>query len=108
MSVIWFAPDRKPRRRTTLSLPHYYLSADARFPERGTAALAGCLGSMATPDDIPLDSPPSQTERPIAPKDGGSRRKIGPESELRGGPEATDANAWMIPRVIALHDRCLV
>ena len=40
---------------------------------------------MTPPDDIPLDPTSSQTERPIAPKD---RREIGPESEVRGGPEA--------------------
>ena len=56
----------------------------------GTAALARRLEIMAPPDDIPLDTPPSQTERAIAPKDGGSRRKVAPESEVRGGPEATE------------------
>ncbi len=60
------------------------------FPESGTAASTRCLSSMTPPDDIPLDSPPSQTERTIVPKDGGSHRKIGPESEVRGGPEATE------------------
>jgi hypothetical protein len=45
---------------------------------------------MAPPDDIPLDTPYSETERAIPPKRGGSRRKVGPESEVRGGPEATE------------------
>jgi hypothetical protein len=58
---------------------------------------------MTPPDDIPLDAPPSQTERTIAPKDGESRRKVGPESEVRGGPEATeerldDLEGHRIPR----------
>jgi hypothetical protein len=42
------------------------------------------------PDDIPFDTTTSQTERPVAPKDEAQRRKVGPESEVRGGPEAAD------------------
>lgn len=45
---------------------------------------------MTPPDDIPLDKTPSQTERPITPEDSATRRKVGPESEVRGGPEAPE------------------
>ena len=45
---------------------------------------------MTQMDDIPLDTTTSQTERAITPKDDGARRKVGPESEVRGGPEAAD------------------
>jgi hypothetical protein len=41
-------------------------------------------------DDIPNETPSSQTERSIKPGEGTSRRSIGPESETRGGPEAAD------------------
>jgi len=46
------------------------------------------------PDDIPFETTTSESanegQRPIPPKDGGSRRTVGPESEVRGGPEAAD------------------
>ena len=42
------------------------------------------------PDDIPLDTTTSQTERPFAPTNEAQRRKVGPESEVRGGTEAAD------------------
>jgi hypothetical protein len=45
---------------------------------------------MAPPDDIPLDPPAGETEGGEPPKDGPPRRKVGPESEVRGGPEAAD------------------
>jgi hypothetical protein len=41
-------------------------------------------------DDIPIDRTAGQTERAISQKDGGSRPKVGPESEVRGGPEAPE------------------
>jgi hypothetical protein len=50
-----------------------------------------CSGSMTPPDDIPLDPPAGESEGPSKPKGGGSRRTVGPESEVRGGPEAPDA-----------------
>ncbi len=42
------------------------------------------------PDDIPVDITTSETERPIPPENRPPRRKVGPESEVRGGPEAVD------------------
>lgn len=46
---------------------------------------------MTTPDDIPLEPPSSETEGPNLPADDQPRRrKIGPESEVRGGPEAAE------------------
>lgn len=42
------------------------------------------------PDDIPLDTNASKTERAVSPKNDTPRRKVGPESEVRGGPEATE------------------
>lgn len=39
-------------------------------------------------DDIPLDTTASQAERAVPPIDAGKRREVGPESEVRGGPEA--------------------
>ena len=42
---------------------------------------------MAPPDDIPLVTTTSQTERATAK---GARPQVGPESEVRGGPEAAD------------------
>jgi hypothetical protein len=41
-------------------------------------------------DDIPFDTTTSQTEHPFSPKDEAHRRKVGPESEVRGGPEAAE------------------
>jgi hypothetical protein len=41
-------------------------------------------------DDLPNETPSSQTERRIKPGEGASHRGIGPESETRGGPEAAD------------------
>lgn len=41
-------------------------------------------------DDIPLGKPSSQTEQAIPSKNDGPRRTAGPESEVRGGPEATE------------------
>jgi hypothetical protein len=49
---------------------------------------------MVPPDDIPLDPPAgettSETGGGVRPKDESPRRKVGPESEVRGGPEAID------------------
>jgi hypothetical protein len=50
---------------------------------------------MCPPDDIPFEPSGSQTEssgtsKPGTSKPGGSRREIGAESEVRGGPEAPD------------------
>ncbi len=41
-------------------------------------------------DDIRQDTPTSQSESPFAPKDDGARKTVGPESEVRGGPEAAE------------------
>jgi hypothetical protein len=41
-------------------------------------------------DDLPNETPSSQTERSIKQREGSSHRSIGPESEARGGPEAAD------------------
>jgi hypothetical protein len=45
---------------------------------------------MCPHDDIPKETPSSQTERDIKPETATSRRSVGPESEDRGGPEATE------------------
>jgi hypothetical protein len=45
---------------------------------------------MCPNDDIPLDQASSQTQPVIPPKAAEGRREIGPESEVRGGPEAAD------------------
>jgi hypothetical protein len=42
------------------------------------------------PDDIPSETPASETERSIKPGEMSPRRKVGPESEARGGSEAVD------------------
>lgn len=44
---------------------------------------------MCPPDDISKQNPPTQTERSES-AEATSRRSVGPESETRGGPEATD------------------
>ncbi len=91
--MIWFAPDRKTAGYDigcTALFVSWRMEMERALPKSGTAALERRLGGMTSTDDIPLDSPPSQTGRAITPKDGGSRRKVGPESEVRGGPEATD------------------
>ena len=45
---------------------------------------------MAPADDIPNETPASETERSFKRGEGTSRRSVGPESENRGGPEAVD------------------
>ncbi len=45
---------------------------------------------MCPADDIPNETPSSQTERDVKREGQRSRRSIGPESEERGGPEAVD------------------
>lgn len=45
---------------------------------------------MCPTDDIPNETPSSQTERGIRREEGPSRRSVGPESEDRRGPEAVD------------------
>jgi hypothetical protein len=45
---------------------------------------------MCPADDIPLDNPNSPDERADSPKPAEPRREVGPESEVRGGPEASD------------------
>ncbi|MDB5401402.1 MAG: hypothetical protein JWQ55_3420 [Rhodopila sp.] len=42
------------------------------------------------PDDIPDETPASDNERSIKRDETSSRRKVGPESEARGGPETVD------------------
>ncbi len=44
------------------------------------------------PDDIPHETTASRTERQPTPKDQPRPRKIGPESEVRGGSEAPDGS----------------
>ena len=43
---------------------------------------------MTPPDDIPLDTPPPETERAPAPAK--RLRSVGPESETRGGSETPE------------------
>ena len=45
---------------------------------------------MCPVDDIPSETPSSQTERDSRREEGTSRRSVGPESEDRGGPEVVD------------------
>jgi hypothetical protein len=45
---------------------------------------------MSPPDDIPFEPSGSQSDNSGTSKPGGSRREIGAESEVRGGPEAPD------------------
>ncbi len=40
------------------------------------------------PDDLKIDVPASSGVKPVAPSPG--LRDVGPESEVRGGPEAPD------------------
>jgi hypothetical protein len=54
-----------------------------------TAAVVRCSKFMTPTDDIPNETPSSQTERDVKQR-GTSHRSIGPESETRGGPEAAD------------------
>mgnify|MGYP001799565390 CR=1 FL=1 len=45
---------------------------------------------MSPPDDIQGETPGGQTEPAIKPEEAVPRRRVGPESEDRGGPEAID------------------
>ena len=45
---------------------------------------------MCPTDDIPDETPASQTERAIKPGEAAPRPSVGPESEVRGGAEAAD------------------
>ena len=50
---------------------------------------------MTPPDDIRIDNPASESgpenpKKPAEPERPGDRRRVGPESEVRGGPEAVD------------------
>ena len=49
-----------------------------------------CWFCMSPPDDIPLDPAVSETAKPDPSESGRRLREIGPESEVRGGPEAAD------------------
>jgi hypothetical protein len=53
-------------------------------------ATVTCWWLMCPADDIPDQTPSTQTERGIKREEGPSRRSVGPESEVRGGPEAVD------------------
>ena len=55
-----------------------------------TYAVVRCSDFMCPNDDIPKETPSTQTERTFKRGDGPSRRRVGPESETRGGPEAVD------------------
>jgi hypothetical protein len=43
-----------------------------------------------TPDDIPVEHPASETQRKPSGQVDVARRSVGPESEVRGGPEISD------------------
>jgi hypothetical protein len=45
---------------------------------------------MMAPDDIPFEHPASETQRTPTGRVDSPRRSVGPESEVRGGPEALD------------------
>jgi hypothetical protein len=61
---------------------------DASASATAPAALRSC--SMSQIDDIPNETPATQTERDVGQPKTSDRRQIGPESEDRGGPEAVD------------------
>ncbi len=52
---------------------------------------------MTPPDDIKDLVPSSQPERKVTEPSPKRRRVVGPESEVRGGPEAPDASLDDIP-----------
>jgi hypothetical protein len=67
----------------------YILQGIARVSTDATAAAIRCSKFMTPTDDIPDQTPSTQTERDVKPQRT-ARRSLGPESETRGGPEAVD------------------
>ena len=65
---------------------------NAGFPRavvaRATTGRAVCWCFMCPADDIPNETPSSESQGDIRREERTSHRGIGPESEVRGGPEA--------------------